>query len=146
MMVCAGSDSLDRELPPAWGTRSVRSGFAFPIARPPLIVEKARWSPVHITNSAFYWAIKKTEWKWPGQHVLANLEIGRDLGGGRYEVAADREIFVIEVPPSVGNRGQLVQGHKLWLILGDARFDAALGRLVLVAKDIEAAYVFPRVR
>jgi hypothetical protein len=146
MMVCVGSDDLDRELPPAWGTRSLRSGFAFPIARPPLIVEKARFAPIHVTDAAFFWAVKKGEWKWSGQHVLANLEIGRELGGGHYEVAADREIFVIEVPPTVGNRDLLVQGHKVWLILGDARFDPALGRLVLVAKDIEAAYVFPRVR
>jgi len=146
MMICVGGSDLDRDLPPAWGTHSVRSGFAFPIVRPPLIVQKARWSPIHITDAAFFWAVKKGEWKWPGQHVLANLEIGRDLGGGRYEVAADREVFDIEVPPTVGNRDLLVQGHKVWLILGDARLDSALGRLVLVAKDIEAAYVFPRAR
>jgi hypothetical protein len=146
MMVCVGSESLDRDLPPAWGTRSMRSGFAFPVERPALIVEKARWAPIHLTNSAFYWAIHKTEWKWPGQHVLANLEIGRDLGGGRHEVLADLETFVIEVSPTVGHRDLLVPGHRAWLILGDARFDAALGRLVLVAKDIEAAYVFPRAR
>jgi hypothetical protein len=146
MMVCIGGSDLDRDLPPAWGTQSTRSGFAFPITRPPLIVEKARFAPIHITDAAFFWAVKKGEWEWPGQYVLANLEIGRDLGGGRYEITVDRMAFDIEVPPTVGNRDLLVRGHKVWLILGDARLDAALGRLVLVAKDIEAAYVFPRAR
>ena len=146
-LVCDGGEDVDRALPPAWGERVVRSGFAVRLLRPPLIVDKARFSPIHITGAAFFWAIKKVEWRWAGQNVLANLEVGRPLGDDRWEIPSEnRESWVLEVPKGLANRDALVPGHHVWVILGAHRFDTTLRKLVLVARDLEPTYVFERPR
>jgi hypothetical protein len=147
VLVCDGGEDLDRKLPADWGERSVRSGFAVRLQKPPLIVDKARFQPIHITGSAFFWAIREVKWAWAGQHVLSNVEVGRSLGEGRYEMPVEQGLsWVLEVPPGTKNASALVPGHHLWLILGDHRFDKALRKLVLVAKDVEPTYIFEKSR
>ena len=142
VLVCNGGETTERRLPPAWGEKLVHSGFAVRLAKPPLIVDKARYAPIHITGSAFFWAIKNVEWKWAGGHVLSNLEIGRELGGGRFDMPASGGLsWVLEVPNTLKHRELVVPGHDVWLILGEHRFDATLKKLVLVATDVEATYV-----
>src|SRR5262249_25763844 len=103
MLVCDGGAEPDRRLPPAWQGAPL-TGHAFParLAAPPLIARKARWSPRHITSTKFFWAIHDVKWKYGDQPVLANIEVGRDLGGGRYEIPSIQNLsWVLEVPESL---------------------------------------------
>jgi hypothetical protein len=136
VLVCAGErDGVD-------GT-PLRAGFAAAIAAPPRIVDKKRWNPIHVTKTAFFWAIRRVAWPYPADaFVLASLPLGPSLGGGRWEIPVEnKESFVVEVPPSLARREALVTGHDVWLILGQARFDRALKKLVLTVADIEPRYV-----
>ena len=148
VLVCNGGEDTDPRLPPGWGPRVLHSGFAVRVAQPPLIAKKTRWNPIHITSSVFFWAIHDVKWKFPlDSFVLANLEIGKDLGGGHWEMLADNareNAWVLEVPPRVKNQQLLVPGHHLWMILGTPRFDKGLKKLVLVAEDLEARYLTER--
>jgi hypothetical protein len=145
VLVCNGGEDVDRQLPPQWGDHALRSGFAVRLARPPLIVDKAKYQPIHITGAAFFWAIKDVKWRWVGQNVLSNIEIGRSLGDNRWEISADNDkSWVLEVPAGVKNRDILVPGHYVWVILGEHRFDTALRKLVLVARDLEPTYIFEK--
>ncbi len=138
----AGNGSIDKRLPPAWQTGPlVQNGFAARIASPPLIAKKARWNPTHITSTPIFWAIHDVRWKYPG-FVLCNIEIGKDLGGGHYEIEALQGLsWLLEVPPKLAHRDALVPGRTVWAILGQARFDPALKKLVLVAEDLEERYI-----
>jgi hypothetical protein len=81
----------------------------------------------------------------PDAFVLASLPIGPSLGGGRWEIPVEnKESFVIEVPPSLKHQEALVTGHDAWLILGQARFDRTLKKLVLAVVDIEPRYVLDK--
>jgi hypothetical protein len=136
VLVCAGErDGADGEL--------LRSGFAARIAALPRIVDKQRWNPIHVTRTAFFWAIRKVLWPHPPEaFVLASLPLGPSLGGGRWEIPVEnKESFVVEVPPALARKEALVTGHDVWLILGNARFDRALKKLVLTVADIEPRYV-----
>ena len=143
VLICDGGEDLARGVPPGWGPRLLTSGFAVHLTEPPLITKKARFAPIHITGSAFFWAIKDVRWKYPpGSFVLSNLEIGQPLGPGHWDIPADRELsWVLEVPPTVKHQDLLVPGHQVWLILGNPRFDKSLKKLVLEAQDIEARYI-----
>ena len=146
VLVCHGSDGTQHGLPASWGPRLVTSGFAVRLLEPPLIVKKAKWNPIHVTGTVFFWAIKDVRWKFPpGSFLLTNLEVAKELGGGRWEVTAERDFsWVLEVPPSVKNQSLLQPGHAVWVILGTPRFDKSLKKLVLVAEDLEARYIFDK--
>jgi hypothetical protein len=147
VLVCRGSEAPDPALPAGWGERALHSGFAVALARPPLIVDKTSFQPIHVTSAVFYWAIQNVKWKWPGQNVLASIEIGRALGDGRWEIPShNKQSWVLEVPATLKNRVLLVPGRYVWAILGEQRFDAALRKLVLVARDFEPTYIFEKTR
>jgi hypothetical protein len=136
VLVCiAERDGLDGSAP--------RSGLAARITAPPRIADKRRWNPVHVTRTAFFWAIRRVEWPYaPEQFVVASLPVGAALGGGRWQIDVENhESFIVEVPASLAHQEALVTGHDVWLILGQARFDRTLKKLVLRAADIEPRYV-----
>jgi hypothetical protein len=122
VLVCNGGEDTARDVPAGWGPRVLRSGFAVRIAEPPLIVKKAKWAPIHVNGSFFFWAIKDVKWKLdPSAFILSNIEIAKDLGGGRYEIEADshREMsWILEVPPSVKVKEPLIPGRSVWAIMG----------------------------
>ena len=140
VLICDGGSARDRRLPPPWSDEFIqRSGFAAVIAETPLIVKKKKWDPIHITDIAVFWAIRDVKWKYPpDSFVLANIEIGDDLGGGRWRIDASQGLdWVLETAPGLAHRELLVPGHSVWAILGHARFDKGLRKLVLVAEDLE---------
>jgi hypothetical protein len=143
LLVCDGGSERDTRLPPAWSGEVQRAGYAAPLTAPPRIADKGRWNPLHITSNFFFWAIHDIRWKIPPNvYVLSNVEVVRDLGGGRYEIEALQDkTWVLEVPPAVKRREILVPGHLVWAIMGQARFDRELKKLVLVAEDLEERYI-----
>ncbi|HEX4621562.1 MAG TPA: hypothetical protein VH208_08345, partial [Myxococcaceae bacterium] len=86
---------------PDWAQQVISSGFAVRIVRPPLIAEKARWNPAHVTRTVFFWAIHDGKWIFPDdQYLLCSVEVEEDLGGGRYRIVEQRtESWILEVPP-----------------------------------------------
>ena len=136
-------DDPSTRVPPYWRGRLQRHGFAARIAAPPRIAQKGRWNPIHITSTNYFWAIHDVKWKYPaGAYVLSDLTLGRDLGGGRWEIPVEQGLsFYVEVPPTLPRREVLQPGHNAWLILGHPRFDRTLHKLVLQVEDIEARYV-----
>jgi hypothetical protein len=144
VLVCVSGGSRNRWLPPPWSEAQVNtSGFAVRLAAPPLISKKKKWDPIHITENRFFWAIKDVKWKYPPDgFVLSHLEILEDLGGGRWRIGALNGLdWVMEVPPALAHRELLVAGHAVWAILGHARFDLTLRKLVLTAEDLEDRYI-----
>jgi hypothetical protein len=142
VLLCQSGQESARNVPPGWGPR-VAEGFAANLKEPPHIAKKARWNPIHVTGTAFFWAIKDVKWKFPpGAFVLSNIEIDKDLGGGQYEIDAEQHLsWILEVPPNVKGKELLQPGHHVWAILGNPRFDRGLKKLVLVAEDLEAKYI-----
>lgn len=143
VLVCDGGENQRRDVPAGWGPTVVTSGFAVRLAEPPLIAKKSKWAPIHVTSAFFFWAIHDVRWKpAPDQFVLSNIEVLRDLGGGRYEIDAIQGLsWILEVPPSVKIKEPLVPGRSVWAILGNHRFDKGLKKLVLVAEDLEPHYI-----
>lgn len=143
VLVCKGGEDERSDSPAGWGPTVVTSGFAVRLTDVPLIAKKAKWAPVHVTGTFFYWAIREVRWKLEhGQFVLSNVEIFRDLGGGHYEIDATQGLsWILEVPPSVKIKEPLVPGRSVWAIMGQHRFDKALKKLVLVAEDLEPRYI-----
>ena len=146
VLVCDAGTEHKSRLPAPYADLPVdRPGYAARIAAPPAIVSKGKWRPRHITGSRFYWAVRDVKWKYPPEEfVLANIEIGEDLGQGRYRIDSQNVDWVMEVPPGIKNRHLLVRGRPVWAILGQARFDKALRKLVLVAEDLEERYVIQK--
>ncbi|MDB4965093.1 MAG: hypothetical protein JWN44_782 [Myxococcales bacterium] len=136
-------DDPSTRVPEYWRGKLQRHGFAARIAATPKIAEKAKWNPIHITGSKYFWAIHDVKWKYPDSaYVLSDLTIGKDLGGGHWEITVDnRQSFVIEVPSTLRRREAIVVGHNAWLIMGHARFDRAWKKLVLVVEDVEPHYI-----
>lgn len=121
----------------------VGQGFAARLAAPPLIVKKARWNPIHLTGeSAFRVAIDRVQWNYPEDRaVLGYIHVLGDLGQGRFEIAAERRSYVLEVPGGVNHRELVQPGKYLWAIMSTPRFDKGLKKLVLRAEDFEEHYV-----
>lgn len=144
LLLCqSGRDKNDR-LPPPYRDQEIEtSGFAVRLVAPPLITAKARWRPIHITGTAFFWAIKDVRWRYPMDgFVLSNIEIGREVEGGRFEIDAGQGLsWLLEAPAALPRRSVLVPGRRAWVILGHPRFDRDLKKLVLVAEDVEERYV-----
>jgi hypothetical protein len=148
MMVCENVEpNLRRnnpheQFPPGW-EGVLQHGRGIPIAAPPRIVKKAKWDPIELKEVAFFWAIKRVEWKFPvDKFFLAKVTVLSDEGNGRYLIDASQQLaWLLEVPPSVKRRELLVPGRIAWVIAGRPRFDPGLKRLVLTAEDIEERYI-----
>ncbi len=136
-------DDPSTRVPEYWRGKLQRHGFAARIAAVPKIASKGRWNPIHVTSTVYFWAIHDVKWKFPdGSFVLSDLTVGRDLGGGRWEIPVENKMsFVVEVPPSLPRKDVMQTGHNAWMILGQPRFDSTLKKLVLVAEDLEQRYV-----
>jgi len=144
VLVCTSGSDTTHGVPAGWGPRILGSGFAARLAEPPLVVKKARWNAIHVTDNAFFWAVRRVEWKFPDEtFLLASLQVDKDAGNGRWEIGTNNraESFLIEVPPSLKHANLLKSGKQLWFVLGHHRFDRALKKLVLVAEDIEERYI-----
>lgn len=133
-------------LPPEFRENVVGQGFAARIAAPPLIVKKARWNPLHLLGeSDFRIAVDRVEWRYPEDRpVLGYIHVLGDLGGGRFEIAAERRSYVLEVPAGLTNRALVQPGKYLWAIMSTPRFDKSIKKLVLRAEDLEAHYIEAR--
>jgi hypothetical protein len=123
----------------------IGQGFAARLAAPPLIAQKKSWNPIHLTGeSALRMAIERVRWDLPeGRPVLSYLHVLADLGQGRFEIAAERQRYVLEVPSGLKNRELVQPGKYLWAIMSTPRFDKGIKKLVLRAEDLEAHYVQP---
>jgi hypothetical protein len=139
-------DDPSMRVPDYWRGKLQRHGFAARIAAVPKIAQKGKWNPIHVTSSRYFWAIHDVKWKYPeGSYVLSDLTVGRDLGGGRWEIPVENKLsFVVEVPPNLPRREVMQTGRNAWMILGQPRFDRALKKLVLVAEDLESRYVLDK--
>jgi hypothetical protein len=109
----------------------------------PLISRKAKWNPVHMPPKSFDWVIYKQNWYYPpGVYVLTHVIVDKDLGGGRLSIGTPaHSSWILEAAPSLRNRALLKPGRGAWVIAGKARLDAALGKLVLTAEDVEERYL-----
>ena len=98
---------------------------------------------IHLTGeSAFRVAIDRVQWSYPEDRaVLGYIHVLGDLGQGRFEIAAERRSYVLEVPPGVSHRELVQPGKYLWAIMSTPRFDKAIKKLVLRAEDFEEHYV-----
>ena len=130
-------------MPEEFRQNVVSQGFAARIAAPPLITKKGRWNPLHLTGeSAFRIAIDRVEWRYEeGRPVLGYIHVLRDLGGGRFEIAAERTSYMLEVPEGLKNRALMQPGKYLWAIMSTPRFDKSIKKLVMRAEDLEAQYL-----
>lgn len=143
LVLCHGQIMLtDAALPARWTKKIEGDGFAIRANQPPKVALKQRWNPIHIRSSAYVEAIRNVKWNYPpGAHVLSNLQIGRHLGQGSWDVPLTDELsMILEVPSGVRPRSALAEGHHFWFILGQPRFDLKRKKLVLVVQDVEARY------
>lgn len=145
ILLCDGGTDTERDLPEPWQQQFQRSGFAVKLKSPPRITKKARWNPLQITANALFWAVKNVKWRFgEGKYVLCVIDIAEDLGNGRYLVdveVADGVQILVDVPANVAKRELMVPGQKVWAILGNARFDKTVRKLVLTAEDLEDRYM-----
>ena len=140
------SEGSGSKFPPDFRENILSQGFAVRIKEPPRIVHKTQ-NPVHLLGEwRFRAAIERVEWTLPPDvAVLSRIFVQEALppanGMQRFSIAAERHSYVLEVPTSVKGRDLLKPGEHAWAIMGQARFDRELRKLVLVAQDVEARYV-----
>ncbi len=140
------SEGSGSKFPPDFRDNILSQGFAVRIKEPPLIVKKTQ-NPLPLLGEwRFRAAIDRVEWTVPPeQRVLNRLFVQEALPPSgdrqRFAIAAERHTYVLEVPPTVRNRELLRPGEHAWVIMGQARFDRELRKLVLVAEDVESRYV-----
>lgn len=127
LLVCSGSSEI----------------AGLKIGGQPLIARKSRWNPVQMPPASFAWAISKQKWYYaPALFVLTHVFVEKDLGGGRLLIESPWDHgWILEAPASLRNRALLKPGRGAWVIAGHARLDAAAGKLVLTAEDIEERYL-----
>jgi hypothetical protein len=135
----------DGSIPPEFTDNVISQGFAARIAAPPRIADKARWNPLHLTGeSALRMAIERVYWAYPEDRpVVSLIHVLADLGSGQFEIAAQRQSYVLTVPSGLKNRELVQPGKYLWAIMSTPVFDQKLKKLVLRAEDLEAHYVQP---
>lgn len=142
------SEGSGSKFPPDFRENILSQGFAVRIKEPPLIVKKSQ-NPVPLLGEwRFRAAIDRVEWTLPPEQLVLNRLFVQEAlppenGRQRFAIAAERHTYVLEVPPTVRNRQLLRPGEHAWVIMGQARFDRELRKLVLVAEDVEATYVTP---
>lgn len=145
ILLCDGGTDTERDLPEPWSKEFQRSGFAVKLKSPPRITKKRRWDPLQITDNALFWAVRDVKWRFgEGKYVLCVIDVAEDQGNGRYLIdvdIADGVQILVDVPPNVANRKLMVPGQKVWAILGNARFDKTVRKLVLTVEDLEDRYI-----
>lgn len=140
------SEGSGSKFPPDFRENILSQGFTVRIKEPPRIVHKAQ-NPHHLLGEwRFRAAIDRVEWtEPPEQAVLNRVYVEQAIppldGKDRYLIAAEKHTYVLEVPRQVKGRELLRPGERAWVIMGGARFDRELRKLVLVAQDIEARYI-----
>jgi hypothetical protein len=143
--LCRHKQRIRSDLAAPWNTVKLTSSqYSGRIARPPRIVDKAAWNPLHITDSELRNAILWKRWETPPDRlVVALVRVEKDLGAGRYAMLSRywQDPFVLEVPVGLPRRELLQPGEFLWIILGKPRFDRDLQKLVLTAIDLELRYL-----
>ena len=132
-------------LPEGFRDNVISQGFAARIAAPPRIADKSRWNPLHLTGeSALRLAIERVKWEYPQDRpVVSYIHVLADLGGGRFEIRAQRQSYLLQVPGGLKNRELVQPGRDLWAIMSTPVFDKERKKLVLRAEDLEAHYVQP---
>jgi hypothetical protein len=137
------------DYPPAFRTNVVTSGAVAHLAAPPRIVDKRRWNPRHLVGES---TLAQASRLRPGialtnllgkdgRPILSYIHVVADLGGGRFEIAAERLSYVLIVPPTLTNRELVQPGKYLWAIMSSPGYDEQLGKLTLRAEDLEAYYL-----
>jgi hypothetical protein len=143
LVLCHGTQMLtDAALPAGWQKKIEGDGFAVRASQAPKVSLVQRWKPIHIRGSAYVEAIRNVKWRYPpATHALSNLQLGRHLGQGSWDVPLTDELsMILEVPSSVSPRNALAEGHHFWFVLGQPRFDLKRKKLVLVVRDVEARF------
>lgn len=140
------SEGSGSKFPPDFRENILSQGFAVRIKEPPRIAQKTQ-DPVHLLGE---WrlraAIERVEWTLPPETPVLNRVFVQETlppanGLQRFSIVAERHTYVLEVPSQVKGRELLKPGEHAWVIMGQARFDRELRKLVLVAQDIDARYV-----
>lgn len=143
--LCRHKQRVRSDLSAPWNTVKLTSSkYSGRIARPPRIVDKAAWNPLHITDSELRNAILWKRWETPADRlVVALVRVEKDLGDGRYAMLSRywQDPFVLEVPAGLPRRELLQPGEFVWIIMGKPRFDRDLQKLVLSAVDLELRYL-----
>lgn len=140
------SEGSGSKFPPDFRENILSQGFAVRIKEPPLIVKKTQ-NPLPLLGEwRFRAAIERVEWTVPPEQPVLNRVFVQEAmppanGRQRFAIAAERHSYVLEVPPTVRGRELLRPGEHAWVIMGQARFDRELRKLVMVADDVEARYV-----
>ncbi len=132
-------------LPEGFRDNVISQGFAARLAAPPRIAEKLRWNPLHLTGeSALRMAIERVQWAYPEDRpVVSLIHVQSELGDGYFEIAAQRQSYLLKVPGTLKNRELVKPGKYLWAIMSTPVFDRERKKLVLRAEDLEAHYVLP---
>jgi hypothetical protein len=142
------SEGSGSKFPPDFRDNILSQGFAVRIKEPPRITQKTQ-NPAHLLGE---WrlraAIERVEWTLPPETPVLNRVFVQEAlppqnGLARFAIAAERHSYVLEVPSQVKGREHLKPGEHAWVIMGQARFDRELRKLVLVAQDVEPRYVTP---
>lgn len=140
------SEGSGSKFPPDFRDNILSQGFAVRIKEPPRIMQKTQ-NPIHLLGE---WrlrsAIDRVEWTLPPEAAILNRVFVQEAlpaanGLSRFAIAAERHTYVLEVPSEVKGRELLKPGEHAWVIMGQARFDRELRKLVLVAQDVEARYI-----
>lgn len=143
--LCRYKQSTRSDLPAPWSSRTLTSSkYSGRIARPPRIVDKRAWNPIHITDQELRNAILDRRWETPpDRYVVALVRVEKELGSGRFAMLSRywQDPFLLEVPAGLPRVELLKAGEFVWIILGKPRFDREQGKLVLVAADIELRYL-----
>jgi hypothetical protein len=142
VMVCKSGSDHERRMPPGFDQKLTHA-FLVRIAAPPAIAHKARWNPIHVTESAVFWIIHDVKWKFPPDaYLLYNFPLGDEIAPGQWKIESSNGLFwILEIPPALRRKELLQTGRYLWVILGHHRFDKQLKTLVMQAEDIEEHYV-----
>ncbi len=143
--VCKSGSDEETRLPPAYARR-LSHAFLVRVSEPPKIARKARWNPIHVTESAIFWTIHDVKWKFPEDaYLLYNFPLGEELAEGQWKIESSNDLhWILEIPPALRRKELLQTGRYLWVILGHHRFDKQLKTLVMQAEDIEEHYVLER--
>ena len=142
------SEGSGSKFPPDFRENILSQGFAVRIKEPPRITKKTQ-NPVHLLGEwRFRAAIERVEWTLPPETPVLNRVFVQEAlppanGLQRFAIAAERYSYVLEVGSQVKGREHLKPGEHAWVIMGQARFDRELRKLVLVAQDVEPSYVTP---
>ena len=147
-MLAMHTEGSGSKFPPEFRENILSQGFVARIAAPPL-VERLAQDPLHLLGQTrFRMAIERVEWDHPSdQTILARLEVAEELPKEgtlrRFLIRAEKHTYLLEVPPGVRDQALLGPGRRLWAVMGQARLDRDLKKLVFVAERLDAHHIQP---